>query len=172
MLFSKLDKFWSERTRWHDWAAVIQSYISFANADMHTEMTAVEGKTAVTPNVTVINPDSVAVSMYLHLMLTMLVEGPPLDIILNSGHGEGYESWRRLVLEYNPRSMVRAAGSMMESLSHLSHGIRSNASMQRSQCTSGARQRMDDDDDDEMMMMMMMMMMDDDDRLRAEEHDG
>ena len=155
MLFSKLDKFRSERTRWHDWADVLQSYISFANADMHTEMTAVEGKTAVTPNVTVINPDSVAVSMYLHLMLTMLVEGPPLDIILNSGHGEGYESWRRLVLEYNPRSMVRAAGSMMESLSHLSHGIRSNASMQslnaRAEHVKGwmMMKKNDDDDDDD-----------------------
>ena len=85
--FSKLDKFWSERTRWHDWAAVLQSYISNANADMHTEMTAVEGKTAVTPTVAVINPDSVARSRSLHFMLTTLVEGPALDIILSSGQG-------------------------------------------------------------------------------------
>ena len=32
--FSKLDKFRSERSRSHDWAAVLQSYISNANADM------------------------------------------------------------------------------------------------------------------------------------------
>ena len=69
--FSKLDKFWSERTRWHDWAAALQSYMSNANADMHTEMTAVEGKTAVTPNVAMINPDSVARSKSLHFMLTI-----------------------------------------------------------------------------------------------------
>ena len=105
--FSKLDMFRSERTRGHDWAAVLQRYISNANADMHTEMTAVEGKTAVTP------------SKSLHFMLTMLVEGPALDIIMNIGQGEGDESWRRLVLEYDPRSRVRAAGSMMEILSHL-----------------------------------------------------
>ena len=116
--FSKLDMFPSERIRWHDWAAVLQSNISNANADMHTEMTAVEGKTAVTPNVAVINPDSVARSKSFHFMLTMLVEGPALDIILNSGQGEGYEFWQRLVLEYDPGSRVRAAGSMMEILSH------------------------------------------------------
>ena len=116
--FSMLDTFLSERTRWHDWAAVLKSYISNANADMHTGMTAVEGKTAATPNVAVINPDSAARSKSLHFMLTMLVEGPALDIIFNSGRGEGYESWRRLVLEYDPRSGVRAAGSMMEILSH------------------------------------------------------
>ena len=69
---------------------------------MHTEMTAVEGKTAVTPNVAVINPDSVARSKSLHFMLTTLVEGPALGIILNSGQGEGYESWRRLAFEYDP----------------------------------------------------------------------
>ena len=85
--FSKLDKFWSERTRWHDCAAALQSYISNANADMHTEMTAVEGKTAVTPNVAVINLDSVARSKSVHLMLAMLVEGFALDIILSSGQG-------------------------------------------------------------------------------------
>ena len=105
--FSKFDKFRSERTRCHDWAAVLQSYVSNANADKHTEMTPVEGKTAVTPNVAVINPASVTRSKSLHFMLTMLVEGLALDIILNSGHGEGYESWRRLVLEYDPRSRVR-----------------------------------------------------------------
>ena len=100
------------------WAAVLQNYISNANADMHAKMTAVDGKTAVTRNVAVINPDSVARSKSLHFMLTMLLEGPALDIILNSGQGEGYESWQRLVLEYDPRSRVRAAGSMMEVLSH------------------------------------------------------
>ena len=91
--------------------------MSNANADMHIEMTAVEGKTAVTSNVAVINPDSVARSKSLHFMLAMLVEDPALDIILNSGQGEGYESWRRQVLEYDLPSWVRAAGSMMEILS-------------------------------------------------------
>ena len=116
--FSKLDKFRSERARWHDWAAVLQSYIANANVDMHTEMLQVEGQTTATPNVAVPDRDTVARSTSLHFMLTMLVEGPALDIILNSGQGEGYESWRRLVLEYDPRSRVRAAGSMMEILSH------------------------------------------------------
>ena len=50
-------------------------------------MTAVEGKTAVTPTVAVINPDSVARSKSLHFMLTMMVEGLALDIILSSGQG-------------------------------------------------------------------------------------
>ena len=56
--FSKLDKFRLERTRWHEWAAMLQGYISNANADMCTEMLQVEGKTAVTPNVAVIMSDS------------------------------------------------------------------------------------------------------------------
>ena len=113
-----LEKFRSERTRWHDRAGVLQSCTSNANADMHTEMTAVEGKTAVTPNVAVISPDPVARSRSLHFMLTMLVEGPGLDVILNSGQGEDYESWRHLVLEYDPLSCLRAADSMMEILLH------------------------------------------------------
>ena len=116
--FSKLDTFWSERTGWHDWAAVPQSYTSNAHADMHTAMTAVEGMTVVTPNVAVINPDSVARNKSSHFMLTMLVEGPALDIILNSGQGQGYESWWRLVLECDPRSRVRVAVSMINIVSH------------------------------------------------------
>ena len=116
--FSKFDKFLSERTRWHGWAALQQSYMSNANADMYTEMTAVEGKTAVTLSFAVINPAPVARSKALDFMLTMLVEGPAHDMILKSRQGEGYESWRRQVLEYDPRSWVRAAGSMVEILSH------------------------------------------------------
>ena len=61
-----------------------------------------------------INSDSVARSKSSHFMHMMLA----LDIILNSGQGEGYETWRRLVLEYDPRSWVRAADSMMNILSH------------------------------------------------------
>ena len=85
--FSKLDKFWSERTRWHDWAAVLQSDMSNVNAGMHIEMLQVEGTTAVTPNVAVINFDSVARSKSLHSMPTMLVEGPAVSIMLNRGSG-------------------------------------------------------------------------------------
>ena len=142
-VFSKLDKFGSERNRWHDCAAVPQSFISNANADMHTEMTAVEEKTAVTPSVAVINPDSVAKSKSLHYMLTMLVDGLALDIIVNSGQCEGYESWRRLALEYHLRSRVHAAGSVMEILSHhftLDASSFEAFEAQRSQCTSAGRQ--------------------------------
>ena len=84
--------------------------MSNANADMHTEMTAIEGNTAVTPKIAVINPDSVARSKSLHFMLAMLVEGFALDIILNSGHGEVDESWRRLVLEFDPSFASRPQG--------------------------------------------------------------
>ena len=55
--FSKLDLFRSERPRWHAWAAVLQIYISNANADMHTEMLQVEGETTVSLRVAVINPE-------------------------------------------------------------------------------------------------------------------
>ena len=102
--FSKMDKFRSGRPRWHDWAAVLQSFISNANADTHTQMTAVEGRTAATPNVAVIDLDSVARSKSLHFMLAILVEGAAVDVILNGGQGEGYEYWRRLVLDYDRRS--------------------------------------------------------------------
>ena len=47
-----------------------------------------EGRTAVTHNVAVIDSDSVARSKSLHFMLTMFVEGLYLDIHLNSGEGE------------------------------------------------------------------------------------
>ena len=40
--FSKLDKFRSGRTRWHDCTAVLQSFIPNANAELHTETLQVE----------------------------------------------------------------------------------------------------------------------------------
>ena len=43
------------------------------------------------------------------------MEGLALNII---GQGEGSESWQRLVLEYDPRSLVRAAGFIRKILSH------------------------------------------------------
>ena len=47
----------------------------------------------------------------------MLVEGSAaLDIILNSGQAEGYESWRRLVLEYDLRSKNMTDESLRDHL--------------------------------------------------------
>ena len=118
--------------------------MSNANADMHIEMTAVEGKTAVTSNVAVINPDSVARSKSLHSMLAMLVGDPALDIIMNSGQGEGYESWRRQVLEYDPRSRVACSrlcdGNSLTAF-HIGCELVRSFLTQRSQCTSAGRQR-------------------------------
>ena len=107
--FSKLDKFRSERTRWNDWAAVLHRYHAYRDgcgrvkdcSDTHCAM---------------IDLDSVARSQSLHFMLTMLVEDPALDIILNIGQkvtnlgGDWF---------WNMIFGVRAAGSMMEILSHL-----------------------------------------------------
>ena len=63
--FSKPDKFRSERSRGHDWAAVLQSYIS------HTDVTG-ERKDHRATHVAVINPDSMAWSKSSHIMLTLL----------------------------------------------------------------------------------------------------
>ena len=72
-------------------------------------------ETTVTPNVAVIDPDTVARSKSLHFMLTMLVEVPALDIILNSGQGEGCESWRRPEnLEETPPVALIAVASVSD----------------------------------------------------------
>ena len=78
----------------------------------------------MTPNVSVINPGSVARSKSLHFILTIVVEELDLDIILNSGQGEGKGILAATgLLEYDPRSRVRAAGSMMDSLTSFLIGL-------------------------------------------------
>ena len=104
---SKHDKFRSERARWHDWAVVLQRFMSNANVDIHAEMLQVEEQTAVSPNVPVINPDLVGRSKSVQFMLTVLVEGPALDIILNSGQGQGYESRRPCSVTRSRRARAR-----------------------------------------------------------------
>ena len=122
--FAKLDKFRTDRARWHDWSAVLQSYVANANEELHQEMLQVEGVPDSVGNAFTTDQTLVTRSKALHLMLTMIVEGSALYIVLNAGHGEGYEAWRRLVLEFDPRSRVRAAGSMMDILAHQFVGIR------------------------------------------------
>ena len=55
-------------------------------------------------------------SSTLHFLLLMTTTGQPLDIVGIAGEGEGLETSRLLVLEFDPRAKSRAAGLMQKSL--------------------------------------------------------
>ena len=53
-----------------------------------------------------------AFSAQLYYVLAMLAKGRALDIIQNSGPGEGVEAFRKLEETYHPKSASRFVGSL------------------------------------------------------------
>ena len=53
--------------------------------------------------------DPSALSTTLHFILTMMVEGTPLDMVHHAGSGQGIEAWRKIITEYDPKLATRIA---------------------------------------------------------------
>eukprot|EP00971_Amphidinium_carterae_P307119 6103587-Amphidinium_carterae.1 len=56
-------------------------------------------------------------SSTLYYLLAMLLEGRAQTMLTNTPTGQGYELWRRLVREYEPRTGSRSASLLVQILS-------------------------------------------------------
>ena len=116
--FNRLQKFNNIRAEWKEWAPVFMIYISSISMALKEAMP--DCHTCPDPQFNEMmdsQPEPLIVN--LHFMFVQLTSGTALDIIPNAGDGEGLESWRRLLAEFDPTAPSSSAGSMMELLSHL-----------------------------------------------------
>lgn len=111
--FNKLSKFGSAREDWKDWSPVFLSFVASSVASLKAELDSAAEAELFNVGLDPVIAES---SSQLHYMLLQLTSGTALDVMLNSGQGEGVEAWRRLVSEYDLRGDLQTRGPMMELL--------------------------------------------------------
>ena len=94
-----------------DWSFVLQAYVACVNHKFVDLVKRVEESRVPMLNYALSEGDH-ALSTQLYYILVMLVKGRALDVVQNTGPGEGAESLRRLEELYHPRIASRFVGTL------------------------------------------------------------
>ena len=107
----KPDQFKGNADEFSDWVFILKSYLACIDQDYVPLLEHVEASRTPMPNRS-LAPAQQGLSARLYYIVVLLVRGRPLDIVYNSGVGEGVEAYRRLWEEYSPKVASRFVGSL------------------------------------------------------------
>ena len=91
----KPDQFKGNAEEFSDWVFILKSYLACIDQDYVPLLEHVEASRTPMPNRS-LAPAQQGLSARLYYIVVLLVRGRPLDIVYNSGVGEGVEAYRRL----------------------------------------------------------------------------
>ena len=95
----------------NDWAFILKSYLACVDGNYVQLLERVEATRHPMPNRS-LSPTEQKLSTRLYYIVVLLVRNRPLDIVYNSGVGEGVEAYRRLWEEYSPKVASRFVGAL------------------------------------------------------------
>lgn len=104
--------FTGEEQRWSDWSTVLKAYAGLCDAALVDAMPRVEAAPAEGVNAD-LQPGERDASVALFYMLVLLTRNEALNIVINSGTGEGLLAWRRLVQRFDSSAATRLAGLLL-----------------------------------------------------------
>ena len=107
----KPDLFKGTAEDFNDWAFILKSYLACVDGNYVQLLERVEKTRHPMPN-RWLNPMEQKLSTRLYYIVVLLVRNPPLDIVYNSGVGEGVEAYRKLWEEYSPKVASRFVGAL------------------------------------------------------------
>jgi len=116
-LLGRPESFDGVSVKWKDWPIVFRAYMGAAVPILRDLMARVEGALDQPALNAVLERQEEAASQQMYFVLVMLTKGEALDIVINSGQGEGLEAWRQMVNRFEPRAHSRQAGMLLEILS-------------------------------------------------------
>ena len=109
-LLGRPDVFEKEE-KWPDWSVVFRAYGGLLGPEVSPGLTSAEMPDR-NVRLSELTESQQAASRQLHFALTMLCRGEALNIVQNSGPGEGFHSWQRLCARYEPANRARLAGAL------------------------------------------------------------
>ena len=95
-MLGRPDTFDGSESKWGDWSTVMKAYAALCNASLVSAMPASEVEAQEKRNSDLRDQLDVEASVALYYMLVLLTRNEPLNIVVNSGAGEGLLAWRRL----------------------------------------------------------------------------
>ena len=112
-MLGRPDTFDGSESKWGDWSTVMKAYAALCNASLVSAMPASEVEAQEKRNSDLRDQLDVEASVALYYMLVLLTRNEPLNIVVNSGAGEGLLAWRRLVQRYDSAAATRLAGLLL-----------------------------------------------------------
>ena len=112
-MLGRPDTFDGSESKWGDWRTVMKAYAALCNASLVSAMPASEVEAQEKRNSDLRDQLDVEASVALYYMLVLLTRNEPLNIVVNSGAGEGLLAWRRLVQRYDSAAATRLAGLLL-----------------------------------------------------------
>ena len=112
-MLGRPDTFDGSESKWDDWSTVMKAYAALCNASLVSAMPASEVEAQEKRNSDLRDQLDVEASVALYYMLVLLTRNEPLNIVVNSGAGEGLLAWRRLVQRYDSAAATRLAGLLL-----------------------------------------------------------
>ena len=107
----KPDQFQSDPAEYSDWSFVFKAYMSCISTNYIGLFERIEASRIPMPN-RLLDANDKALSSQLYYFLAILVKGRALDIIQNSGPGDGVEAFSKLEETYHPKVASRFVGSL------------------------------------------------------------
>ena len=108
-MLGRPDTFDGSESKRGDWSTVMKAYAALCNASLVSAMPASEVEAQEKRNSDLRDQLDVEASVALYFMLVLLTRNEPLNIVVNSGAGEGLLAWRRLVQRYDSAAATRLA---------------------------------------------------------------
>ena len=102
---------------WASWAVVTRAYCGALDPRFLAEMTEVEDTDEAVTN-DKLGEAAKQRSATLYYVLAMLMDGRAQSMLSNCTPGHGYEMWRRLVREYEPKVGMRSRGLLVQILNY------------------------------------------------------
>ena len=107
----KPEVFKSDPSEYSDWSFVLKSYLACISPDYIDLLDRISGSRVSMPN-RLLGESDRKLSTQLYYILVMLVKGRALDVVQNTGPGEGAEAMRRLEKMFHPRVASRFVGTL------------------------------------------------------------
>ena len=119
-----------EIDQWVDWRHVMRNYLGVIDSNYLVEMDLVEAATHEEAGLDAArHPDAARRSRELYAILASFMRGRPLKILRNVPGSNGYEAWRQLMLEMQPRTRQRQL-ALMTQLNNMTFDMRKSLNEQ------------------------------------------
>ena len=108
------DVFHREEAEWEDWSTVMRAYSGLCDLQLAFSMPAAEVVASEADILSIALHQSVGdSSSSLYVLLVWLTRNEPLNIVVNSGSGEGLVAWRRLAQRHDSAAVTRLSGLLL-----------------------------------------------------------
>ena len=111
-LIQKIESYANEKEKWKQWSFVLVAVVSAQLPDIQQALE-VAANLSSDLNNSVLTTEQQRVNAQFYTLLTMVLKGEALDVLMNVPMGNGFECWRRLKQQHEPRTAAHKRSQLI-----------------------------------------------------------